>query len=222
MKENKKRLKCGVVIDYSIRIPEFKETFLKIKEQVLVGMAAGQHLEQADLLSENSFWTKAVKEDSKVSDFYATIPIPESNISDDFDITFKKYFYNNEHRLKFLEEWSYGIFGQGAVTNKADVTLINTAQSKLCDIVLIDRCTNARKVPNTFAFLSRSGLFIKEVVFVNTEEEINEIKEGLIACWDPYTNKEQIIKPGAKFGQPTQSFMDWFMSTEKLINPIVK
>ena len=211
------RARVGIVLDYSIRIPEFKETFIKIKEQVLVGMAAGQHLEQGDLLEQNSFWAKAVKEDPKVAEFYAATAMPSTNFSEDFDITMKKYFFNNEHRLKFIEEWSYNLYGQGAVTNKADITLINTAQSKLCDVVLIDRCTNTRKIPNTFAFLARSGVFIKEVIFTNTEDELNEVKKGLTACWDPFTDKTQIITPGAKFGQPTEKFVNWFMEQEKLM-----
>lgn len=213
--KSKKRARIGIIVDYSIRIPEFKETFLKIKEQVLVGMAAGQHLEQGDVLSENSFWAKAVKEDSKVADFYATMAIPATNISPDFDLTLKKYFYNNEHRLQFISEWSYNLYGQGAVINKADITVINTAQTKLCDIVLIDRCTNARKIPNTCAFISRSGLFIKEIIFTNTEEELEEIKKELVACWDPFTNKDQVIMPGAKFGQPSENFLNFWMDIEK-------
>ncbi len=213
-----KRKRIGIVIDFSIRIPEFKDTFLKIKEQVLVGMASGQHLEAGDVLDENSFWSKAVKEDPKVADFYATMAIPPTNASPDFDITLKKYFYNNEHRLQFISEWSYNLYGQGSVTNKADVTVINTAQTKLCDIVLIDRCTNARKIPNTFAFLSRSGIMIKEVIFTNTEDELNEVKKGLVGCWDAYTDNKQIIVQGAKYGQPSENFINFWMEMEKQIN----
>ncbi len=33
----------------------------------------------------------------------------------------------------------------------ADINLINTCQSKLCDVVLIDRTTHTRKVSNTLA-----------------------------------------------------------------------
>lgn len=207
-----KRKRVGISLDYSLRIPEFKEIFLKVKEQVLVGMSAGQLLDEKNILSENNFWTKAVKDDPKVSEFYTKIALPTTNIENDFDITLKKYFYNEEHRLKFLEEYSYNLYGQGSVTNKADVTVINTAQTKLCDIVLVDRCTNIRKVANTFAFLSRSGLFVKEVSFINSEEEIKGL--GLTAFWDPFTNKEQIILPGAKYGQPTKQFIDWFIELE--------
>ena len=209
------RPKIGIVIDFSIRIPELKETFLKFKEQVLVGMASGQHLDQEDVVDENNYWTQAVKADPSIADFYAKVAIPATNSGADFDITLRKYFMTNEHRLKFIEEWSYALYGQGTITNKADVTVINTAQSKLCDIVLIDRCTNGRKVPNTFAFLARSGMFIKEVVFTNTEDELNEVKKGLNACWDPFTDPKQVINAGAKFGQPTQSFLDWIMEEEK-------
>lgn len=214
----KQRERIGIVLDYGIRIPQFKETYLKFKEQVLVGMTAGQHLDQADIIDENSYWAKAIKADPTIADFYAKQPIPASNYGDDFDITLKKYFMNNEHRLKFIEEWSFALYGQGAPTNKADITVINTAQSKLCDIVLIDRTTNARKIPNTFAFLSRSGVFVKEVVFTNTEDEIEAVKKTCIAVWDPFKDPKQILTPGAKFGQPTEKFVEWFIEQEKLIN----
>lgn len=213
-----KRPKIGIIIDFSIRIPEFKETFLRLKEQVCVGLPSGQHLGQEDIIDENNYWTKAAKEDASIAEFYSKIAVPEINAGEGFDITLKKYFQTNEHRLKFIEEWSYALYGQGAVTNKADITLINTAQSKLCDVVLIDRSTNARKIPNTFAFLSRSGIFVKEVVFTTTETDLDEIKKGLVACWDPFKDPSQVIQSGGKLGQPTQKFLDWFIATEKLIN----
>lgn len=210
-----KRPKIGIVLDYSLRIPDFKESYLKFKEQILVGITAGAGLEVDNVVEENNYWTKAIKEDPTITEFYIKIPIPEFN--QDFDITLKKYFMTPEHRLKFLEEWSYNLYGQGAVTNKADITIINTAQSKLCDVVLIDRCTNTRKVANTFAFLSRAGLFVKEVVFINTIDELEETKKELIDCWDPFTNKEQVISLTDKINNPTQSFLDWFMEVEQQI-----
>lgn len=211
-----KRPKIGIVLDYSIRIPDFKESYLKLKEQILVGITAGAGLDEASIVDENNYWSKAIKEDPSISEFYAKVSIPEFDAN--FDITFGKYFMTPEHRLKFLEEYSYNLFGQGGVTNKADITIINTAQSKLCDIVLIDRCTNTRKVANTFAFLSRAGIFVKEIVFINTIDELNEIKGDLDACWDPFTDKEQVIQISEKAGQPTEKFLAWIMEVEKQIN----
>jgi hypothetical protein len=215
------RPKLGIVIDYSVRIPEFKDSFVKFKEQVIVGLSAGQHLDQEDLVDANSFWAKAVKENPAVAEFYMKQVIPAGNSGKDFDPTLKKYFMTNEHRLKFIEEWSYNLYGQTtSIANKADINVINTAQSKLCDIVLIDRCTNTRKVANTFAFMARSGLFIKQIIFTNTEDELVEVKKDLVACWDPFTDPKQMIEGGAKFSVPTKALMDWFMQQEKEIKKI--
>lgn len=216
------RPRVGIVLDYSLRIPEFKDMYLKLKEQILVGMSGAANLQQEDLIDQNSYWNKAVKENPAIIDFYSKQIPPTSNSGKDFDITLKKYFMTNEHRLKFLEEWSYALYGQGAINNKSDVNVINTAQSKLCDIVLIDRCTHTRKIPNTFAFLSRAGLFVKQVVFTNTEDEINEVKKDLIGCYDPFEDPSMIIEVGGKYSTPSKSLMDWFMKVEKQIKDKVK
>lgn len=217
------RKQVGIVIDYSIRMPDFKESYLKLKEQILVGIPAGQHLDADDIkitkkLDTRNYWNNLQNKDPKSVEFYTKCAIPDSNFGPDFDITYKKYFPNEEQRIKFLEEWSYNLFGQGALINKMDITLINTAQTKLFDIVLIDRATHTRKVPNTFAFLARSGIFTKQVLFVNNQKEMDQLHEDLFAVWDPYKDRNQIIEPIATYGQPTKPFLDWLMSLESKIN----
>ena len=218
MKAKKSKPRLGIILDYTLRIPEFKECYTKFKEQVLVGMSsAGEEIELNKKSAKNNAFADLQKKDPAAYDFYVKTPIPASNFGADFDLTFKKYFFSDDHRLKFLSEWSYGLFGQGAVTNKADINLINVAQTKLCDIILIDRADYTRKIPNTFAFLSRAGLFIKELRFINQEDEIDSLKKELVACWDPFTDAKQIIEPGAKYGQHTQAFLDFLMEAEKLM-----
>ena len=132
------------------------------------------------------------------------------------DITYRKYFYTPEHRIQFLTDWSYNLFGQGAVTNKVDINLLNVAQSKLFDVILIDRCTHTRKIGNTFAYLARTGVFCKEVMFISNEEELEALKEEeyILGIWNPFENKDQIILPG-KFGEPTKEFLLWLQEQEK-------
>ena len=176
-----KRPCVGIVIDFCLRIPEFKEAYIKFKEQILVGLQSnGEEMELNKKAMANNTFSNLQKKDPKAYEFYLKTAAPLNNIGKDFDITFKKYFFNEEHRIKFLSEWSYGLFGQGSATNKADINLINTAQTKLCDIVLIDRADYTRKIPNTLAFLSRAGLFIKEIKFIKAEEELKELKKELI------------------------------------------
>jgi hypothetical protein len=211
--KNKKRPRVGLVIDFTIRQPNFESIYYKFKEQLLVGNDSSKTIAPEDILDENNYWTKIIKDDPTVFDFYS-----KTTITGEFDITLKKYFMNNEHRLKFLEEWSYNLYGQGAIINKGDINIINTAQAKLCDIVLIDRCTNTRKISNTFAFLAKSGLFIKEVVFTSTEKELDEIKEDLITYWDPFVNYKRIITNDMGSSLPTKDLYDFFIETEQLIN----
>ena len=51
-------------------------------------------------------------------------------------------------------------------------------------------------------------------MFTYTEGELDEIKKGLIACWDPFANNKQII---SESNTPTQEFLDFFINTERLI-----
>lgn len=215
------REKIGIVIDYSVRIPDFISCYKQLKEQVTVGSlqtAAGSRLD-ANALDESkkSFWDELRDTNMAAVEFYERVPIPTANQGEDFDITYRKYFYNVEHRNKFLEDWSYNMFGQGSVTNKQDITLINIAQNKLFDIVLIDRCTHTRKVGNTFAFLARAGLFIKEIIFVTNDAEIEAMQKDYLDIWNPYQESKQVILPPTQYGKPTQEFLDWLMEAEKKI-----
>lgn len=218
MKKKKavKRKKIGIVIDYSIRIPNFKESYLKFKEQVLTGVASASNLLEEDILDENNFWEKEKKLYPEMIEFYSKTPVPSSNWEPGFDLTYTKYFFNKDHLSKFLEEWSFNLFGQGIIANKADINIINLAQSKLFDIVLLDVITHTRKVSNTFAFLSKSGLFVKEVRFVSVDE-LKELKKEFIGLWDPFSEENKVVENVNRFEKPTQKLLDWFMEIETKI-----
>ena len=106
MKKKKvsRRPRVGIVIDYSLRVPNFKESYLKFKEQVLVGVASAANLGEEDILDENNFWEKEKKLHPEMITFYSKTPVPNSNWEPGFDLTYTKYFFNKDHLSKFLEE----------------------------------------------------------------------------------------------------------------------
>jgi hypothetical protein len=186
-------------------ITKVKENNKIVKEESLLG------------IDQRNYWNELNQTDPKAIEFYKNVVNPTANLGKDFDLTYSKYFYSHDHRMKFLQDYSYNLFGAGQVTNKSDIEILNIAQTKLCDIVLFDRTPYARKVPNTFAFLSRAGLYIRSVIFTTSEEDIKQAKEGAIAVWDPKADEAQCIDYPKKVGQPTQKLLEFFMEVEKKI-----
>lgn len=214
-----KRPAVGIVIDYTMRIPDFVKSYSEMRQQISIGnhQLSGASLDREDLFeTKKSLWDDLREKDPKAAEWYETTPMPTDHTAKDFDITYRKYFYTPEHRTQFLVDWSYNLYGQGSITNKVDVNLINVAQTKLFDVILIDRTTHARKTGNTFAYLGRTGAFVKEVRFISSEEEIESLKkeDHILDIWNPFTNPEQIILPG-KFGEPTKAFLEWLQLQEQ-------
>jgi hypothetical protein len=169
-------------------------------------------------IDKRNYWNELNQTDPAAVAFYKATPTPVTNIGGEFDLSYGKYFYSREHLLRFLQEYSFNLFGTGQVTNKADTDIINTAQSQLCDIILFDRIPYARKEANTFAFLSRSSLYVRSVNFATNDDEIKALKEGAIAVWDPKADPTQCIDYPTKMGTPTKKLLDFFMDLEKKIN----
>lgn len=228
--EVKIRPRVGIIIDYTIRIPDFTTCYNKFKEMVLIGLKGESDLYFGKRVSKKkkqeivelkqqatNFFDTLEKTDSKAYDFYLHIPNFTNTIPVDFDITYKKYFYNNEHRLKFLESWSFNLYGQGTPINRSDLHVLNTAHSQLCEIILIDRITTIRKIPNTYTYLGRCGLYAQELHFCYNEEELNKIKETLTYYWDPFMNQDQVMLSFEDFTKSTPKFLDWFKEIEKEI-----
>lgn len=218
-KKIEKRKAVAIIIDYTLRIPDFVENYKKMRMQISIGnhQISGASLDNEDLFeTKKSMWDELREKDPKAAEWYENLPMPTSNTDPDFDITYKKYFYTPEHRIQFLTDWSYNLFGQGTITNKVDANLINVAQSKLFDVILIDRCTHSRKIGNTFAYLGRAGVFVKQVLFINSIDELAQLEEEehILGIWDPFADKDQIITPG-KFGEPTKAFLDWLQEQER-------
>jgi len=208
--------KIGIVIDYSLRFPNFKENYNSMRKQILTGIETEVNTENKRDISERGFWSSMHIKDSEAYNFYEKQATPKENWGEGFDYTWEKYFYNKEHLNKFIEDWSFNLFTQASNAKKEDIHLINICQSKLCDVVLIDKCSHTRKIPNTFAFLSKLGIFPKQVIFV-TESELEKTKENYIAIYNPFEDYKKVLSPSEELRKPTSSFLDWFMSIERLI-----
>jgi hypothetical protein len=216
------RKKIGIFIDYVLRVPDFKECYTKMKQEIITGMTSAEpgvssgqseYVDNKKDTSGRDFWVGLHKTDPKAYAFYETKASPAENFGPDFDLTYRKYFYNNEHRLKFLENWSYPLFAQNASIKKEDLNLINICQSQLCDVILLDRIPHIRKISNTFALLSKLGLFVKEVRFINREEDVAELSKEMLDVYDPITDPSKVLSSKEK-GQ-SKNFLNWFMELEK-------
>ena len=215
-----KRKKIGIIVDYTIRIPDFVGCYTKCKSEIITGAMSQENnsnsIKSSRDMTERDFWINLHTTASDAYSFYETCLAPKENYGSGFDYTHKKYFFNNEHRLKFLEDWSYNLYGQGAVVNSADVKLINICQSKVCDVILLDKITHARKVPNTMAFLSRSQVYVKGVEFVSKIEDLKEMKDSgeYLDIYDPILDNTKVLTPPLKMGASSEVFIKWLMSIE--------
>ena len=200
------RKKVAIYIDYTIRVPNFIESYKIFKSELFSDKAADITFE--DEIQENDvrmFWL-TVMQDPVVADFYLKMNEPKDNYSVR-ELGMKSYFYDETHFIKFMEEYSYNLYVDCVVPNRSDLTIINTAQSQLFDVVLVDQVMNKRKVSNTFFFLSKNVLYPQSVLFLDNGQDINS--ENYIGIWNPGKNIEQVNN--AK----STAFLDWFMELEK-------
>jgi hypothetical protein len=219
------RHKIGVVIDYSIRIPNFIQAYSIVKQEIFNGIdddiplaikqANEKNIQDSkeDFEDERYFFGSLAQTDPKAIKFYENTPSPISNLKD-IDMTWKKYFYNEKHLQLFLQSYSFNLFGQGTVPNRGDIVVINTAQRDLADIILIDRVSNSRKVSNTFAFLAKSGIFCKRIEFLPANSDLSDLKAECIDIWDPLINKDHRIEQGIK---QSAKFLEFMLTVENKI-----
>lgn len=209
------RPRIGVTLDYCCRLPAFKEAYTDLKRMIIVDVG---EIAMTRNLQPNSYWFSLKNKPDAIL-FYEAAEIPVKDYGKEFDITYAKYFYDEEDQKQFLEEYSYNLYAKAEVINKTDIENINLMQTHLGDVVLIDRIHNARKTLNTFNFLAKSGLFVKSVEFISSAElSADEICEQLRLdwLWDPYTNKDQCIDP-SNSKQASEHLLDWFYKIENQI-----
>jgi len=207
MKELKERKQIAIYIDYSIRIPNFKNTYQKFKDSLFKDNSGISY----DDIIENDvrlFWQIEMKRPD-VESFYIKQDVSKI---DDYSLlgNFQPYFFNQQHLEKFLEEYSYNIYTDCEITSKEDINFINICQSQLFDVVLIDKFHTVRKISNTCHFISTARLYPRNIVFLGPNQIMNHDK--FYGVWNPAENKEQINSEKSK------KFFNWLQELEKKYN----
>lgn len=211
---NRNRKTVAITLDYSLRMPDIKEQYDHLKSRIFSNDQVGEGEED----DPRGFFETLQTTDKEALSFYEQTYSPKSNWGEDFDYTWEKYFYNKEHLLKFMQEYSFSLFGKSDFINfrKGDSWLINTAQSKLCDVFLIDTIPVPKKVGNTFYFLSRTGIFTKGVEFYADAEDIKK-NADYDFIYDSINFKNNIINPNSQ-----ETKINGLPTTKKLYNFFIK
>lgn len=198
------RKNIAIYIDYSIRIPNFKTAYESFKNSLFVDMNG---VDFEDELTEDDvrfFWTTELK-NPIVEQFYISKDISKIN-DDKLNGDFQPYFYNEEHLLKFLDDYSYNLYSDCTVPSNKDIELINICQDRLFDVILIDRIQSKRKIGNTFFFLSKIRIYPRNVIFLRPQQEIN--KDNFFGIWNPMEEQEH-------FNDSSDNFLNWLQALEK-------
>lgn len=207
--------KVAIFIDYCIRVPNFEQAYSAFKNflfQDTFGLQTDTETANDEEFKDTAtvkdpirFYWQAQLEDINVMNFYIKQNVSKIN-NIELKGDFQKYFFNEEHFKKFIEDYSFNLYSDGFVPSKKDLQLINICQGQLFDVYLFDRVYTSRKVPNTLHFISKNTLFIKSINFIGYNEEFN--KEDFIGVWEPEMNKEQINKEGSDV------FLNWLKDLE--------
>lgn len=202
----KARKKVAIYIDYTIRVPRFKHCFDVFKAELFsdksFDVTVEDELQKDDV---RMYWPEQMKNPA-VEQFYMKVKVPEDDYTHRLD-GFAKYFYNEEHYRKFIDDYSYNLYLDCIVPNKQDIDIINIAQEHLFDVVLIDEYKSKRKKGNTFFFLSKNPIYPQTVTFLGPGQVLDET--NYFGVWNPAKNEEQ------KNAQGLTMFKDWFMELEK-------
>lgn len=201
--KDEKRKKIAIFIDYTIRVPFFNTIFSGFKQYMFENLQ--DEIDQEGDFLLRDFWKEEIKK-KEVEAFY----MPLNPNEDDYENKdFRKYFYNEEHFFKFIEDYSFALFSDGTVPNNKDVDMINIAQKHLFDVVLIDEYLSTRKKLNTFFYLSKIRVTPQSIVFLKEDELLDETE--FLAVWNPKKNKDQVNGPN--LGE----FENWLKELEGVI-----
>lgn len=198
-----KRKKIAIYVDYCLRIPSFEKTYNLFKKKLFDDNKFSFEIEDSENIRD--FWGNAMK-NPEIESFY----LNQNDFTDDLNnMEWEKYFYNDEHYKRFIEEYSFHLFIDCEVPSKGDCELLNIAQKYLFDVHLFDEVINPRKITNTFFFLSKIRVKPKAVFFISPNEKINE--SDYLGIWNPKNNKEQ------SNGSDKKLFEEWLKDLEKQI-----
>lgn len=203
------RKKIAVFIDYSLRVPNFKTTYDLFKQELFTD--AGQELRLEEGAEQNDlafYWSNQIKLPD-VEKFYLSKTAPEDDMNM-CGIDMSKYFFNEEHYTRFMDEFSFNLYVDCKNPLKKDIDLINIAQQKLFDVTLVDTIRSRRKIINTFFFLSKSTIFPQSVLFLSPGQNLNP--DNYIGIWNPSSDDKQ-----RNIGD---NMLEWLMALEKQIKCI--
>lgn len=203
----KERKKIAIFIDYSLRIPSFKESYEIFKSSLFKDNLETTFEDELTLNDPRFYWQRQVA-NPEILKFYM------SKNFEKIDNTkvlgkFQEYFFNIEHYSKFLEEYSFNLYADCQVPSMSDINYINVSQSQLFDVILVDRYENSRKINNTFFFLSKLRIYPQTVTFLSPSQELKT--ENYLGIWDPMTNTDQINM------ENSTSFLEWLKELEKQV-----
>ncbi len=204
------RKKIAIFVDQTLRTPSFSQAYSSFKDFLFQDNFGVESDEESRALPDTIryYWQKELEKEG-VLKFYTGID-PEKINDTTVNGKYESYFFNKEHFLKFIEQYSFNIFSDAVIPCKRDIAIINIAQTSLFDVYLFDRVINSRKVPNTLYFLSKSSVFVKSVNFIGIDEQLNE--EEFFAIWEPEKNSDQVNKEGSDV------FFNWFKKIEEKYN----
>lgn len=199
------RKKVAIFIDYSLRIPSFKESYEIFKRTLFQDNLDTSFEDELTAQDPRFYWQRQLQS-PEIMKFYVSIN-PE-NIDDTKLLgEFSSYFFNEEHYAKFLEEYSFNLYADCPVPSLSDVNIINIAQANLFDITLIDKYHSTRKITNTLFFLSKIRVFSQTITFLSPQQSLKE--DNYIGIWNPLENKSQRNKSGS------DAFLNWMKELEK-------
>jgi len=204
---SKNRYKVGIVIDYTLRFPDFTSCYNQMKKDILEGEMA----KETENKNTNSTYFKELSQNSREAyDFYIKTPTPV--YGPNFDYTFRSYFFSLTDLTNFLEAWVFNLYSPAETLKKINTEFINICQSKLCDVVLIDKGAFGRKIPNTLAFLSKSRVIFKELIYIGSSDELVRRRPEFFDIFDPL---EQFKNEKIDYTLQNNKFLDWLEGVEK-------
>jgi len=206
------RRKVGIVIDFTLRFPEFVSCYNLMKQEVINGELSG-NTDDDEINIDATYFKNLSKKCREAYDFYLNTPTPEYN--DSFDYSFRNYFFCQKDLEKFLENWSFNLYASIDTLRKNNVEFINICQSKLCDVVLIDKTVNTRKIPITLSFLSKSRVFFKELVWIKSGNELRNLRKDLFDLFDP---TEQFENKKIDYTAKENKLLNWLQELEVKLN----
>lgn len=200
------RKRIAVFIDFTLRIPSFSKTYegfrdsmfnsnkdeFDTEEEVDV-MEDGEIPEENFVLDASRFFWSEESKNPEIGTFYAKKKITKEDC-DLVNTDLREYFYSEDHYKKFIEDYSFNLYGDGDLPYKKDADLLNIAQTYLFDVILIDEFETTRKKSNTFYYLSKIRVTPQAVLFLGPGQKVNE--DTYFGVWNPKVNKDQVNKEG--------------------------